>query len=83
VSNKGYPRFVKTIGSDHFSIDHDKVEAEAKFNACSFWRTDTKSLAQQVVARYHNLLAVEDTFQLAKALLTSRPTFTVAEGRAV
>jgi hypothetical protein len=36
VSNKGYPRFVKTIGSDHFSIDCDKVEAEAKFNAYLF-----------------------------------------------
>ena len=75
VSNKGYRRFVKTIGSGNFSIDHDKVEAEAKFDGLFVLRTNTKLSALQVVLRYRNLLAVEDTFKTAKALLTTRPIF--------
>ena len=75
VSNKGFRRFVKTIGSGNFSIDYDKVEADAKFDGLFVLRTNTKLSALQVVLRYRNLLAVEDTFKTTKALLTTRPIF--------
>jgi hypothetical protein len=75
VSNKGYRRFVKTVGSGNFSIDHDKVKADAKFDGLFVLRTNTKLSALQVVLRYRNLPAVEDTFKTAKALLTTRPIF--------
>jgi len=32
VSNKGFRRFVKTIASGNFSIDYDRVAADAKFD---------------------------------------------------
>ena len=38
-------------------------------------RTNTKIAALQVVLRYRNLLAVEDVFRTAKALLATRPIF--------
>ncbi len=38
-------------------------------------RTNTKLAALQVVLRYRNLLAVEDAFRTAKALLATRPIF--------
>ena len=38
-------------------------------------RTNTKIAALQVVLRYRNLLAVEDAFKTAKALLATRPIF--------
>jgi len=75
VSNKGFRRFVKTIASGNFSIDYDKVAADAKFDGLFVLRTNTKLSALQVVLRYRNLLAVEDTFKTAKALLTTRPIF--------
>ena len=75
VSNKGFRRFVKTIGSGNFSIDYDKAEADAKFDGLFVLRTNTKLSALQVVLRYRNLLAVEDTFKTTKALLTTRPIF--------
>jgi hypothetical protein len=75
ISNKGFRRFVKTIGSGNFSIDDDKVEADAKFDGLFVLRTNTKLSALQVVLRYRNLLAVEDTFKTTKALLTTRPIF--------
>jgi transposase len=75
VSNKGFRRFVKTIASGNFSIDHDKVAADAKFDGLFVLRTNTRLSALQVVLRYRNLLAVEDAFKTAKALLTTRPIF--------
>jgi hypothetical protein len=75
VSNKGFRRLVKTVASGNFSIDDDKVAADAKFDGLFVLRTNTKLSALQVVLRYRNLLAVEDTFKTAKALLTTRPIF--------
>jgi hypothetical protein len=75
VGNKGFRRFVKTVASGNFSIDYDKVEADAKFDGLFVLRTNTKLSALQVVLRYRNLLAVEDTFKTAKALLSTRPIF--------
>jgi len=66
---------VKAVGSGNFSIDYDKAEADAKFDGLFVLRTNTRLSALQVVLRYRNLLAVEDTFRTAKALLTTRPIF--------
>jgi hypothetical protein len=66
---------VKAIVPGNFSIDYDKVAAEAKFDGLFVLRTNTKLSALQVVLRYRNLLAVEDTFKTVKALLTTRPIF--------
>ena len=71
-------RFVKTIGSGNFSIDYDKAEADAKFDGLFVLRTNTKLSALQVVLRYRNLLAVEDTFKTTKALLTRAKGLTSA-----
>ena len=65
---------MKTIESGTL-IDYDKAEADAKFDGLFVLRTNTKLSALQVVLRYRNLLAVEDTFKTTKALLTTRPIF--------
>ena len=52
-----------------------KVEADARFDGLFVLRTNTKIAALQVVLRYRNLLAVEDAFKPAKALLATRPIF--------
>ena len=75
VSNKGFRRFVKAVASGNFSIDYDRVAADAKFDGLFVLRTNTRLSALQVVLRYRNLLAVEDVFKTAKALLTTRPIF--------
>jgi hypothetical protein len=75
VANTGFRRFVKTIGNGHFTIDYDKAEQEAKFDGVFVLRTNSKLSALQVVLRYRNLLAVENAFKAAKALLATRPIF--------
>src|SRR6516165_7479279 len=75
VANKGFRRFLKTLKGDGFVIDRAKVEADACFDGLFVLRTNTKIAALQVVLRYRNLLAVEDAFKTAKALLATRPIF--------
>ena len=75
VANKGFRRFLKTPEGDGFIIDRAKVEADARFDGLFVLRTNTKIAALQVVLRYRNLLAVEDAFKTAKALLATRPIF--------
>jgi Transposase DDE domain len=75
VANKGFRRFLKTTQGDGFVIDRAKIEADARFDGLFVLRTNTKISALQVVLRYRNLLAVEDAFRTAKALLATRPVF--------
>jgi transposase len=75
VANKGFRRFLQTPEGGGFVIDRAKLEAEARFDGLFVLRTNTKIAALQVVLRYRNLLAVEDAFKTAKALLATRPIF--------
>lgn len=75
VSNTGYRRFLSPPEGDGFTIDPAKVKADARFDGLFVLRTNTKLTPHQVVLRYRNLQAVEHTFLIAKALLSTRPIF--------
>ena len=75
VANAGFRRFLAEPKGEGFAIDPAKIEADARFDGVFVLRTNTKLSALQVVLRYRNLLAVEDTFRAAKALLATRPIF--------
>jgi hypothetical protein len=75
IANAGFRRFLKKPAGEGFTIDPAKVEADARFDGLFVLRTNTKLKALQVVLRYRNLLAVEDSFKTAKALLATRPIF--------
>jgi len=75
IANKGFRRFLKAPKDDGFVIDQAKVEADARYDGLFVLRTNTEISALQVVLRYRNLLAVEEAFKTAKALLATRPVF--------
>jgi hypothetical protein len=75
VGNKGYRRFLATPRGGHFTIDPERVAQDERFDGIFVLRINTKMSALQVVLRYRNLLAVEDAFKTAKALLAARPIF--------
>jgi hypothetical protein len=75
VGNTGYRRFLSVPEGEGFTIDRDKVEADARFDGLFVLRTSLKLSALSVVLRYRNLLAVEDSFRASKALLATRPVF--------
>jgi hypothetical protein len=51
------------------------VAADAQFDGVFVLRTNMKLSALAVVLRYRNLLAVEQSFLVAKTLLATRPVF--------
>lgn len=75
VANSGFRRYLAEPKGEGFSIDPAKVEADARYDGLFVLRTNTRLSALQVVLRYRNLLAVEDSFRTAKALLATRPIF--------
>jgi hypothetical protein len=75
VANTGYRRFLKEPECEGFVIDPAKVAADARFDGLFVLRTSTKLAALRVALRYRKLLAVEDSFKTAKAVLATRPIF--------
>jgi hypothetical protein len=75
VGNSGYRRFLADRTGEGFTIDPAKVAADARFDGLFVLRTNTRLTALQVVLRYRNLLAVEQSFLAAKTLLATRPIF--------
>jgi DDE family transposase len=75
VGNTGYRRFLKTVGKDHFAIDHAKAEDDARFDGVFVLRTNTELNPLAAMLRYKQLWAVEQTFRTAKHLLATRPIF--------
>jgi hypothetical protein len=75
VGNGGYRRFLAEPTGGSFTIDPARVEADAAYDGLFVLRTNTRLTPLQVVLRYRNLLAVEQSFLAAKTLLATRPIF--------
>ena len=73
VANAGYRRFLAAPEGQGFTIDPARIEADARLDGIFVLRTNTRMSALQVVLRYRNLLAVEQSF--LAALLATRPIF--------
>jgi transposase len=74
VGNQGYRRFLKTTGA-HFTIDHDKLEEEARYDGKWVLTTNTELAADEVALKYKQLWMVEDIFRSMKSLLETRPIY--------
>jgi hypothetical protein len=75
VGNKGYRRYLKSAGSQHFSLDEEKLIEEQKFDGTWVLRTNTSYSAEEVALKYKQLWMVESIFRTAKALLETRPIY--------
>ena len=74
VGNKGYRRFLETTG-EHFTIDHDKLREEERYDGKWLLTTNTELAAPDVALRYKQLWMVEDIFRSMKSLLETRPIY--------
>jgi len=75
VGNKGYRRFLKTIGEGRFAIDHIKAKEDERFDGVFVLRTNTDLNPLTVMLRYKQLTTVEQTFRTAKHLFDTRPIY--------
>src|SRR5271157_2109174 len=75
VGNKGYRRYLKSTGKEHFSVDEAKLAAEQRFDGLWVLRTNTALAAAEVALKYKQLWMVESIFRSAKSLLETRPIY--------
>ena len=75
VGNKGYRRYLKSAGKEHFTIDEAKLAAEQRFDGMWVLRTNTTFAAAEVALKYKQLWMVESIFRSAKSLLETRPIY--------
>src|ERR1700731_3203963 len=75
VGNKGYRRFLKVEGKDHFALDEEQIEADARYDGLWVLRTNTVYNAETVAHVYKNLWTVEDIIRTAKSIIDTRPIY--------
>jgi len=75
VGNKGYRRFLKTVGGAHFEVDEEQVEKDALYDGIWVLRTDTDLDAETVAHSYKMLWMVESIFRTTKSILDTRPIY--------
>jgi transposase len=75
VGNKGYRRYLKSAGKEHFTIDEAKLAEEKLFDGMWVLRTNTSFAAADVALKYKQLWMVESIFRSAKSLLETRPIY--------
>ena len=75
VGNKGYRRYLRNPGPDHFEIDRDKAGAEARYDGKWVLRTDTDLSPADVALKYKQLWMVENVFRELKSIVRTRPVY--------
>jgi transposase len=75
VGNKGYRKYLKTAGKEHFSVDEAKIKEEERFDGTWVLRTNTELSAEEVALKYKQLWMVEEIFRSLKSLLETRPIY--------
>ncbi|MGA2642396.1 MAG: transposase [Spirochaetia bacterium] len=75
VGNKGYRRYLKSGGKEHFTIDEAKLIEEERFDGKWVLRTNTDLPAEEVAGKYKQLWMVESIFRSVKSILETRPIF--------
>jgi Transposase DDE domain len=74
IGNRGYRKYVKATG-ERFTIDEDKIRAEARFDGKWVLTTNTELSARELALKYKQLWLVEAIFRTAKSQLDTRPIF--------
>jgi transposase len=75
VGNKGYRRYLKVDGDNHFVLDEAKLQEEARYDGTWVLRTNTDLSAADVALQYKKLWMVEQWFRSCKSLLETRPIY--------
>ena len=75
AGNKGYRRFWKVEGKDHFALDEEQIETDARYDGLWVLRTNTVYNAETVADVYKNLWTVEAIFRTTKSILETRPIY--------
>lgn len=75
INNRGYNKYLKLEGDIKISIDHEKYEADAKWDGLKGYITNTKMTKDEVIENYGHLWKIEKAFRISKSDLRIRPIY--------
>jgi hypothetical protein len=74
IGNRGYRRFVRTVG-EHVSIDTKKIKEEERYDGTWVLTSNLVLPARDTALTYKQLWTVEDVFRSMKSVLDTQPTY--------
>lgn len=74
VGNKGYRKYVQ-VSKGAIRINHEKAQAESRFDGKWVLQTNTDLSAEEVALKYKELWLIERVFRDLKSLFETRPIF--------
>ena len=75
VNKRGYNKFLDISKDVTVSINHEKIEEDARWDGLKGYITNTDLDAKEVIKQYHGLWVVERAFRIGKSNLEMRPMF--------
>lgn len=75
VGNEGYRKYLQTGPEKRFTIDHAKIQEEARYDGKWVLRTNLADQPEIIALAYKELWMVEDMFRTMKSILDTRPIY--------
>lgn len=76
LNNYGYKKYIKISGKTNISVNEEKLEQDAQWDGLAGVITNIKDMSPQaILAHYHGLWQVEESFRISKHDLKIRPVY--------
>jgi Transposase len=75
VGNKGYRKYLKISGKEHFELDEEKIRSEELFDGKWVLTSNTQMDSIELAKQYKQLWMVENIFRTMKSVLETRPIY--------
>ena len=75
INNRGYNKYLKLEGDIKIYIDHEKYQADAKWDGLKGYITNTNLTKDEVIENYGHLWKIEKAFRISKTDLRIRPIY--------
>ena len=75
INNRGYNKYLKMEGEINISIDHEKFEADKKWDGLKGYLSNTTLIKNEIIENYGHLWKIEKAFRGSKNDLKIGPTY--------
>ena len=75
IGNKGYRKYLRAGKGEHFTLDEDNIQQEARYDGLWVLQTNLADEPQAIALAYKELWMVEDMFRTMKSVLETRPIY--------
>jgi transposase len=75
IGNKGYRKYLRVSAGEHFTLDEEKIQEEARYDGQWVLQTNLAEEPKIIALAYKELWMVEDMFRTMKSILETRPIY--------